>query len=107
MIVVTTETVAGHRIRTTLGEVLGVTSVNVRAGITFAGSFGASARDELPDLTQVLYATRREAIARMVHEAVQRGANAVVGMRHDVGEVGEFREVCVYGTAVVIEPADA
>lgn len=37
-------------------------------------------------------------------EAVQRGANAVIGTRYDTSSIEGFLEICAYGTAVVIEP---
>ncbi|WP_366814302.1 heavy metal-binding domain-containing protein [Microbacterium sp.] len=40
----------------------------------------------------------------MLGEAQNRGANAVVAMRFDTDSIGNFTEVCAYGTAVVIEP---
>lgn len=105
MIVVTTDSLPGHRVRTVLGEVLGVRSVDVRAGLSFSGAFKRQ-DDELPELTAVLFRTRREAIGRMAAEAQQRGANAVVGLRFDSSVAGDQREIAAYGTAVVVEPSD-
>lgn len=105
MIVVTTDSLPGHRIHAVLGEVLGVRSVDVRAGLSISGAFKRQ-DDELPELTAVLFRTRREAIGRMVAEAQQRGANAVVGLRFDSTIGGDQREVAAYGTAVVVEPSD-
>jgi uncharacterized protein YbjQ (UPF0145 family) len=105
MIVVTTDSLPGHRVRTVLGEVLGVRSIDVRAGVSVSGAFKRQDK-ELPDLTAVLFRIRREAIARMVAEAQQRGANAVVGLRFDSTVGADQREVAAYGTAVVVEPAD-
>jgi len=40
-----------------------------------------------------------------MRHAIQRGANAVVGMRYDANEVMQgVTEVLAYGTAVVVEP---
>src|SRR5690606_33271226 len=37
----------------------------------------------------------------------QRGANAVIGMRFDTGDIAQaFSEVCAYGTAVVVTPLE-
>jgi len=42
---------------------------------------------------------------RMWDMCVQRGGNAVVGMRYDTGDIAStFSEVCAYGTAVVVHP---
>jgi uncharacterized protein YbjQ (UPF0145 family) len=41
---------------------------------------------------------------RMAAEAQQRGGNAILAMRFDASAIGQFTEMCAYGTAVVIEP---
>ena len=41
---------------------------------------------------------------RMVAEAQSRGANAIIGMRFDSGAIGQWSEICAYGTAVSITP---
>ena len=105
MIVVTTDSLAGHRVRTVLGEVLGIRTVDIRAGVTLSGAFKRQ-DNELPELSAMLFRMRREAISRMVAEAQQRGANAVVGLRFDSSVGGDQREIAAYGTAVVVEPAD-
>ena len=47
-----------------------------------------------------------EALDRMVENASAMGANAIVMMRFDSGDIGTtMNEVVAYGTAVVIEPA--
>jgi hypothetical protein len=44
-------------------------------------------------------------MARMVAEAEQRGANAIMAMRFDTSEIGpNWTEVCAYGTAVFAIP---
>ncbi|MFT7834495.1 heavy metal-binding domain-containing protein [Salmonella enterica] len=49
---------------------------------------------------------RRHAIDRMVANAHAMGANAIVMMRFDSGEIAQaMNEVVAYGTAVVLDPA--
>jgi uncharacterized protein YbjQ (UPF0145 family) len=49
--------------------------------------------------------TRAEAFEMMVNHAVERGANAVIGVRYDATEIMQgVTEVLCYGTAVVVEP---
>ncbi len=43
-------------------------------------------------------------MARMVQEAQNRGANAVIAMRFDSGSIGQWSEICAYGTAVWVQP---
>ena len=63
---------------------------------------------ELPEMTRALYESRQQVMARMVAEAEQRGANAIVAMRFDTSELGpNWTEVCAYGTAVFAIPLAA
>jgi hypothetical protein len=44
-------------------------------------------------------------MARMVAEAEQRGANAIIAMRFDTSAIGpNWTEICAYGTAVFAIP---
>ena len=105
--IATTDGIAGARIATTLGVVVGIAirsrgvGGNIMAGLDALGN--GSALDEYRD---DLAAIRREALARMAAEAEELGANAVVGLRFDTAEVGrEMVEVVAYGTAVVLQDA--
>jgi hypothetical protein len=40
----------------------------------------------------------------MVEEARRRGSNAIIAMRFDSGAIGQWSEICAYGTAVWVEP---
>ena len=74
------------------------------------GNFMASLRSivggEIPEYTQMLEEARRHAIDRMTANAAAMGANGVVMMRFDSGELAEtMSEIVAYGTAVVLEPS--
>ncbi len=104
ILIVTTNDVPGFRITEVHGEVFGIT---VRARNAFS-NMGASFRTmfggEVKGYTQLLADTRLEATSRLRFAASQVGANAVVAMRFDTGEVGDImNEVAAYGTAVTIE----
>jgi uncharacterized protein YbjQ (UPF0145 family) len=104
MLISTSFDLAGYDITATLGEVFGLTvrSRNIGAGcIAGLRSIGGG---EIPEFTKLLVQSRNEAMARMVAEAQQRGANAVIGMRFDGGAFGQWSEICAYGTAVWVEP---
>jgi len=77
-------------------------SRNFGAGCIAA--FRSLGGDEIPEFTKLLAQSRNEAMARMVEEAKRRGANAIVGMRFDSGSIGQWSEICAYGTAVWISP---
>jgi uncharacterized protein YbjQ (UPF0145 family) len=102
--IATTESIAGVRIASTLGMVVGIAirsrgvGGNIMAGLDALGD--GSALDEYREL---LAEIRWEALARMRREAAGLKANAVVGVRFDSAEVGrEMVEVVAYGTAVVL-----
>ncbi len=59
---------------------------------------------EIKEYTALVEETRRHAIDRLVTNATAMGANAVVMMRFDSGEIGQtMSEVVAYGTAVKVE----
>lgn len=105
MIVVTTNEIPGYRIDAVLGEVMGLTVRSANFGQNFVAGFRSLGGGEMPEYTKVMYESRADVMSRMVTDAQQRGANAIVGMRFDTGEIAQnFSEVCAYGTAVVVSP---
>ncbi|MGB7191957.1 MAG: YbjQ family protein [Collimonas pratensis] len=105
MLVVTTENIAGYRVKEVKGQVFGLV-VRSRG---LAGNIMAGLRSiiggEITEYTQLLEEARRHAVDRMVKNAHRMGANAVVMMRFDSSEMGQtMSEIVAYGTAVVIEP---
>ena len=49
--------------------------------------------------------SREQAIERLRKAAAEKGANAVLAMRYDSGDIGNLmNEVAAYGTAVKITP---
>lgn len=107
MIVVTTNSVPGYRIDAVLGEVMGMTVRSANIGQNIVASFRAIGGGEVNEYTRLVYASREEVMARMVQQAEQRGANAVIAMRFDTGDIAQaFTEVCAYGTAVVVAPIE-
>jgi uncharacterized protein YbjQ (UPF0145 family) len=107
MIIVTTNDLPGYKITSTLGEVMGVTvrALNFGAGLT--ASFRAIGGGELPEYTQTMHDARAEVLNRLAIEAQGRGGNAVAAMRFDAGAIGQYIEICAYGTAVIVEPVTA
>ncbi|OLT54066.1 hypothetical protein BJF88_00330 [Cellulosimicrobium sp. CUA-896] len=108
MIVVTTNEVPGYRVDAVLGEVMGLTVRAANLGANVVASFRSLGGGEVKEYTRLVHESRQEVMHRMVEEARRRGANAVVGMRFDTGEIAaSFSEVCAYGTAVVVSPIPA
>ena len=98
-------TFEGHRIVRTLGVVRGIT---VRSRSVF-GTMGASLQTvfggNITMFSRLCEAAREEAFNILLVHAEEVGANAVLGVRYDAGELMRgVTEVLCYGTAVVIEP---
>jgi uncharacterized protein YbjQ (UPF0145 family) len=105
MLVVTTENVAGHRIRETKGQVFGVVVRSRGLGGNLMAGLRSLAGGEIVEYTQMLEEARRHAVDRMVKNASLMQANAIVMMRFDSSEIGQtMSEVVAYGTAVIIDP---
>jgi uncharacterized protein YbjQ (UPF0145 family) len=105
MIVSTTENLVGHRITQTLGQVFGVVVRSRGIGGNFMAGLRSLGGGEIKEYTALIEDTRRHAIDRLVANASAMGADAVVMMRFDSGEIGQtMSEVVAYGTAVRIEP---
>lgn len=104
VVVVTTNDLAGYKIIETYGEVFGliVRSRNIfsNVGASFRTIFGG----EVKGYTTLLSDSREHALARLKQAAKDRGANAVLAMRFDSGDIGGImNEVAAYGTAARIE----
>lgn len=104
MLIATTERVAGHEVTETLGEVFGI-SVRSRGIVgNLAAGLKTIVGGEITQYTAMLQEARQHAIDRMVGEANQRGADAVVMMRFDSGEIAQgITEIVAYGTAVKLK----
>ncbi len=107
MIVVTTNEIPGYRVQAVLGEVMGLTVRSTNIGASFTAGFRAIGGGEIPEYTKIMYESRHEVMRRMTEEATRLGANAIVAMRFDTDSLGQFSEVCAYGTAVIAEPIPA
>jgi uncharacterized protein YbjQ (UPF0145 family) len=105
MLIVTSNDIPGHRIDAVFGEVMGLTVRSRDIGGQVVAGFRSLVGGELRELTQVLYDSRQQVMARMVEEAEQRGANAIIAMRFDTSAIGpNWSEICAYGTAVFAIP---
>lgn len=106
MLVVTTENVPGQRVREVKGEVFGIVVRSRGIGPNIVAQLRSLAGGEIVEYTRLLEDARKHAIERMVTNAAEMGANAVVMMRFDSSEIGPaMSEIVAYGTAVVLEPA--
>jgi len=103
MIITTIETVPGRKIEAHYGVVTGSTvrAKNFGSDI-FAGIknlFGG----ELKGYSHLLEKSREQAIDRMIEQAEQAGANAVINVRLSTSSIAKgAAEVFAYGTAVKV-----
>lgn len=105
MLIVTTNEIPGYQIEAVLGEVMGLTVRSANIGANLVASLRSLGGGEINEYSQLVYESRAQVMDRMWQQAVQRGANAVVCMRFDTGDIAQsFSEVCAYGTAVVVHP---
>lgn len=104
MILVNTETIPGHDIREVKGLVQGNTIRAKHLGRDFAAGLKNLVGGELKGYTELLTESRREATARMIAQAQQLGANAIVNVRFTTSAVTQgAAELYAYGTAVIVE----
>jgi uncharacterized protein YbjQ (UPF0145 family) len=108
MPVTTGDHLPGSEITEYVGEVFGVVVRSRGAFPQLGARMKAFVGGELKTMTNLLERTRREAIERMVEQAADRGADAVIAMRFDAEAMADqWSEICAYGTAVKIAPRDS
>ena len=106
MIITNTESIAGYHITELKGLVQGNTVRAKHAGRDIAATFKNLIGGELKGYTELLTESRRQAMERMLAQAEQLGANAVVNVRFTTSAVtAGAAELYAYGTAVVVQPA--
>lgn len=104
LMVTTTDTVPGYCITRTLGLVRGNTIRARHIGRDMMAIFRNIVGGEITDYTKLMGESREQAFDRMIDQASQQGANAVVGVRMTTSMLmGGAAELLAYGTAVVIE----
>lgn len=101
MIIATTEGVAGYEVTEVLGTTFGVVVRARGIGGDILASLKGLVGGEVTQYTQMVEDGRKQAMDRMVKNAAAMGADAVVMMRFDSGDIGQnMSEIVAYGTAV-------
>jgi uncharacterized protein YbjQ (UPF0145 family) len=96
--------IAGYRIVQTLGVVRGVVVRSRSVFGTIGGKLQTILGGNISAFTSLAERARQQAFDTMLHQAHVAGANAVIGVRYDAGEIMPgVTEVLCYGTAVVVE----
>ena len=100
MKIVTVESLQGERY-----EEMGIVSGSTIQSKNFVSDFGQGLKSivggELKSYTGMMEKAREKAIRRMVDQAVQMGADAIIGVRYTTNSImAQAAEVLVFGTAV-------
>jgi len=104
MILTNVETVPGKTIVEHFGLVSGSTVRAKHIGRDFMASLKNIVGGELKGYTELLHDSRGQASDRMVEQARQMGANAIVNVRFATSSVAQgASELFIYGTAVRVE----
>lgn len=104
MIVVSDDKIAGMRIVRTLGLVRGNTIRARHIGKDILAVMRNLVGGEVSEYTKMLAESREQALDRMVEEAEELGANAVICTRFATSMLMQgAAELLAYGTAVIVE----
>lgn len=104
MMIVTTPTIHGKKIKLTHGLVRGNTIRARHLGNDIGAVFKNMVGGEIRTYAKLLEESREEALQRMMNDAERLGANAIVSVRIATSVVmGGAAEMLAYGTAVTIE----
>ena len=104
MILTNIESVPGRQIREHYGLVSGSTVRAKHIGRDFMAGLKNLVGGELQGYTELLGDARQQATERMVAQARELGANAVINVRFSTSSIAQgAAEIYVYGTAVRLE----
>lgn len=107
LLMATTDELPGYRIVRALGLVRGTTVRARNVGVDIMAGLKGLVGGEIGGYTKMLAESREQAIDRMRAEAMQLGANAIVGVRFTTSTVMQgAAEILVYGTGVVVVPLE-
>jgi len=101
MIIVSTGSVPGRQLAEPLGVVTGSVVQSKHIGRDFMAGLKTIVGGEIKGYTEMMVEARAQATQRMIDEARQLGADAVVNVRYTTSAVMQgMCELLAYGTAV-------
>jgi uncharacterized protein YbjQ (UPF0145 family) len=104
MIVVTTEGISGKRVVKTLGIVRGSTIRARHVGGDILAFLRTLVGGEIHEYVKLMGEAREQAVDRMLEEARELDADAIVSVRFATSEImSGAAELLVYGTAVQLD----
>jgi uncharacterized protein YbjQ (UPF0145 family) len=107
MIVTPGSQIAGYRVKKTLGLVRGNTIRARHLGRDITAVLKNIVGGEIEEYTKMMAESREQALDRMIAEAQQLGADAVLDVRFGTSYVmGSAAEILAYGNAVRLEKSE-
>ncbi len=104
MIITTSSSIPGKEIKKSYGIVRGNTVRARNIGKDIIALFKNIVGGEIEEYTKLLAESREQSIDRMLEQAKEMGANAIVDVRFSTSYIMQnASEIMVYGTAVFIE----
>lgn len=103
VLISTSDEMPGYEIKETLGLVRGNTIRARHIGRDIMAGLRGLVGGEVHEYTKLLAESREQALDRMVEEAKNLGANAIVGVRFSTSLMAQgAAELLAYGTAVKV-----
>ena len=104
MKLVSIDYIPGHEIEEALGLVKGQTVQSKNVGRDFMAGLKTIVGGEIVGYTEMIMSARQIATKRMVDEAENLGADAIIGVRYGSSQVmNGAAEIIAYGTAVKLK----
>ncbi len=104
MILTTADSIPGNKIEKSLGIVRGSIVQTKNIGRDILAGLKTIIGGEISDYTKLMEEARAIAVERMVEDAENLGANAIINVRFATSNVmNSAAEILVYGTAVRLE----
>ena len=104
MIIVTTDSIVGKEISESLGIVKGEVVHSKNLGRDFMAGMKTLVGGEIKSYTDMIKEARNTATQRMIEEATNLGADAIVGVRYGSSAIMQgAAEIIAYGTAVKLK----
>ena len=104
MKLVSIDTIPGYTIKESLGLVKGQIVMSKNIGRDFMAGLKTIVGGEIAGYTEMIASARQIATKRMVDEANNLGADAIVGVRYGSSQVmNGAAEIIAYGTAVKLK----
>jgi uncharacterized protein YbjQ (UPF0145 family) len=104
VIIVTADNISGKSIKKTLGLVRGNTIRARHMGKDILAYLRNIVGGEITDYTKMMAESREQALDRLIEEAEELGADAVINVRITTSMIMQnASEILVYGTAVTLE----